>query len=134
MNIVGCRELLHFTDLGLINIPAKIDTGAYSNVLHCNYIEEIDGKLNFKIGDNKYQFEKFKKISVKSSFGQEQERYAILTNVVLGNISYKLYVSLNNRDKMRYPMLIGRRFLQKFKYIVDVNQEYININDNFKKI
>lgn len=134
MNIVGCRELLHFTDLGLINIPAKIDTGAYSNVLHCNYIEEIDGKLNFKIGDNKYQFEKFKKINVKSSFGQEQERYAILTNVVLGNISYKLYVSLNNRDKMRYPMLIGRRFLQKFKYIVDVNQEYININDNFKKI
>jgi hypothetical protein len=134
MNIVGCRELLHFTDLGLINIPAKIDTGAYSNVLHCNYIEEIDGKLNFKIGDNKYQFEKFKKISVKSSFGQEQERYAILTNVVLGNISYKLYVSLNNRDQMRYPMLIGRRFLQKFKYIVDVNQECININDNFKKI
>lgn len=134
MNIVGCRELLHFTDLGLINIPAKIDTGAYSNVLHCDYIEEIDGKLNFKIGDNKYQFEKFKKISVKSSFGQEQERYAILTNVVLGNISYKLYVSLNNRDKMKYPVLIGRRFLQKFKYIVDVNQECININDNFKKI
>lgn len=134
MNIVGCRELLHFTDLGLVNIPAKIDTGAYSNVLHCDYIEEIDGKLNFKIGDNKYQFEKFKKISVKSSFGQEQERYAILTNVVLGNISYKLYVSLNNRDKMKYPVLIGRRFLQKFKYIVDVNQECININDNFKKI
>ena len=134
MNIVGCRELLHFTDLGLINIPAKIDTGAYSNVLHCDYIEEIDGKLNFKIGDNKYQFEKFKKISVKSSFGQEQERYAILTNVVLGNISYKLYVSLNNRDKMKYPVLIGRRFLQKFKYIVDVNQECININDYFKKI
>ena len=134
MNIVGCRELLHFTDLGLVNIPAKIDTGAYSNVLHCDYIEEIDGELNFKIGDNKYQFEKFKKISVKSSFGQEQERYAILTNVVLGNISYKLYVSLNNRDKMKYPVLIGRRFLQKFKYIVDVNQECININDYFKKI
>jgi hypothetical protein len=134
MNIVGWRELFHFTDLGLVNVPAKIDTGAYSNVLHCDEIEEINETLHLKIGNNKYQFEKFKKISVKSSFGEEQERYAILTNVVLGNISYKLYVSLNNRDKMKYPLLIGRRFLQKFKYIVDVNKECININDYFKKV
>jgi hypothetical protein len=134
MNIVGWRELFHFTDLGLVNVPAKIDTGAYSNVLHCDEIEEINGTLHLKIGNNKYQFEKFKKISVKSSFGEEQERYAILTNVFLGNISYKLYVSLNNRDKMKYPLLIGRRFLQKFKYIVDVNKECININDYFKKV
>ena len=134
MNIVGWRELFHFPELKLVNIPGKIDTGAWSNVLHCDEIEEINGTLHLKIGNNKYQFEKFKKISVKSSFGEEQERYSILTNVVLGNISYKLYVSLNNRDKMKYPLLIGRRFLQKFKYIVDVNKECININDYFKKV
>ena len=134
MNIVGWRELFHFTDLGLVNIPAKIDTGAYSNVLHCDEIEEIEGILHFRIGKNKYQFQKFKTINVKSSFGDEQERYAILTNVILGNTPYKLYVSLNNRDNMQYPMLIGRRFLQKFNYIVDVNKECLNINDFFKKI
>ena len=70
MNIVGWRELFHFTDLGLVNVPAKIDTGAYSNVLHCDEIEEINEILHLKIGNNKYQFEKFKKISVKSSFGE----------------------------------------------------------------
>jgi hypothetical protein len=134
MNIVGWRELFHFTDLGLVNVPAKIDTGAYSNVLHCDDIQEIDGKLHFRIGERNYIFEKYKTINVKNSFGDEQERYSILTNVILGNTPYKLHVSLNNRDNMKYPMLIGRRFLQKFKYIVDVNQECININDFFKKV
>jgi hypothetical protein len=57
-----------------------------------------------------------------------------VTDVVLGNKQYKLKVTLNNRDKMKYPLLIGRRFLQKFGYIVDVNKECININDHFKKI
>ena len=134
MNIVGWRELFHFTDLGLVNVPAKIDTGAYSNVLHCDDIQEIDGKLHFRIGERNYIFEKYKTINVKNSFGDEQERYSILTNVILGNTPYKLHVSLNNRDNMKYPMLIGRRFLQKFKYIVDVNQECINIYDFFKKV
>lgn len=134
MNIVGWRELFHFVDLGLANVPAKIDTGAYSNVLHCDEIEELDGKLHFRIGDKNFVYEKFKTINVKSSFGHEQERYAILTSVILGNTPYKLYVSLNNRDNMQYPMLIGRRFLQKFNFIVDVNKECLNINDFFKKV
>jgi hypothetical protein len=134
MNIVGWRELFHFIDLELVNIPAKIDTGAYSNVLHCDEVEEIDKKLHFRIGDKKFIFEKYKILNVKNSFGVEQERYAIFTNVILGNKEFKLYISLNNRDNMKYPMLIGRRFLQKFKYIVDVNQECININDFFKKV
>ena len=134
MNIVGWRELFHLVDLGFVNIPAKIDTGAYSNVLHCDKIEIIDDKLHFNIGDKNFVFEKYKTVSVRSSFGEEHERYAILTSVLLGNKQYKLHISLNNRDKMKYPMLIGRRFLQKFGYIVDVNQECININDFFKKV
>ena len=134
MNVVGWRELFHFTELKLVNIPGKIDTGAWSNVLHCDEINLIDGKLNVKIGNNNYVFDKYKTIDVKSSFGEEQCRWSIITPVLLGNKEYKLQISLNNREKMKYPLLIGRRFLQKFKYIVDVNKECININDHFKKI
>jgi hypothetical protein len=134
MNIVGWRELFHFPELKLVNIPGKIDTGAWSNVLHCDEINLIDDKLNVKIGNNNYIFDKFKSIDVKSSFGDEKERWSIITPILLGNKEYKLQISLGNRDKMKYPLLIGRRFLQKFKYIVDVNKECININDHFKKI
>ena len=134
MNIVGWRELFHFVELGFVNVPAKIDTGAYGNVLHCDAIEVIEDKLHFTIDKKNFIFEKYKTVSVRSSFGEEHERYTILTSVLLGNKKYKLYVSLNNRDKMKYPMLIGRRFLQKFGYVVDVNQECININDYFKKV
>jgi hypothetical protein len=134
MDIVGWRELFHFVELGFVNVHAKIDTGAYGNVMHCDTIEIIEDKLHFTIGKKNFVFEKYKTVSVRSSFGEEHERYTILTSVLLGNKQYKLHVSLNNRDKMKYPMLIGRRFLQKFGYVVDVNQEYININDFFKKV
>jgi hypothetical protein len=134
MNIVGWRELFHFPILSLVNIPGKIDTGAWGNVLHCDKIELNDNKLFVTIGNNNYIFDEFKSIDIKSSFGDEQERWSIVTPVILGNKEFKLRVSLNNRDKMKYPLLIGRRFLQKFKYIVDVNKECININDYFKKV
>jgi hypothetical protein len=134
MNIVGWRELFHFPSLRLVNIPGKIDTGAWGNVLHCDKIELNDNKLFVTIGNNNYIFDEFKSIDIKSSFGDEQERWSIVTPVILGNKEFKLRVSLNNRDKMKYPLLIGRRFLQKFKYIVDVNKEFININDYFKKV
>ena len=64
MNIVGWRELFHFPELKLVNIPGKIDTGAWSNVLHCDEINLIDDKLNVKIGNNNYIFDKFKIIDV----------------------------------------------------------------------
>jgi hypothetical protein len=134
MNIVGWRELFHFPSLSLVNIPGKIDTGAWGNVLHCDQIELNDNKLFVTIGNNNYIFDEFKLIDIKSSFGDEQERWSIVTPVILGNKEFKLRISLNNRDKMKYPLLIGRRFLQKFKYIVDVNKECININDYFKKV
>ena len=134
MNIVGWREIFHFPSLGLVNIPGKIDTGAWSNVLHCDNIELVDDKLIVTIGNNNHIFDNFKTIDIKSSFGDEQERWSVIVPVILGNKEFKLQISLNNRDKMKYPLLIGRRFLQKFKYIVDVNQECININDDFKKV
>jgi len=134
MNIVGWREIFHFPSLGLVNVPGKIDTGAWSNVLHCDEIEIVDEKLTFKIGKSSYSFEKYELVDIKSSFGDEHARYCIVTDVILGNKEYKLKITLNNRDKMKYPLLIGRRFLQKFGYIVDVNKECININDHFKKI
>lgn len=134
MNIVGWRELFHFPDLKLVNIPAKIDTGAWSNVLHCDSIDLVNEELIVKIGKNTYTFSEYHQVDVKNSFGDEQCRWGIKTNVLLGNKKYVLNVSLNNRESMKYPLLIGRRFLQKFRYIVDVNQECININDHFKKI
>jgi hypothetical protein len=132
---VGRKESVSFTDLGIENMKAKIDTGAYGIALHVDGIEIVDDKINFWIGNksNIFVFDKYKKIKVKNSFGEKQERYSILTRIKLGDNIYKFYVSLTDRKNMKYPVLIGRRFLHKFNYLVDVRQKNIH-HDRDKKM
>ena len=37
---------------------------------------------------------------------------------------YKTVISLTDRSDMKYPMLIGRKFLSE-RFLVDVSQEYL---------
>ena len=129
---VGRSENISFPDLKIEKIKAKVDTGAYGIALHVDDIRQEDGKLYFKIDSEEFTYEKFKTVSVKSSFGKVQKRFSILTKMIIGDSVYKFYVSLTDRKKMRYPVLIGRRFLYKFNYLVDVTKK--NINDTNKKV
>lgn len=128
---VGRCENVSFPELNIGKLKGKIDTGAYGIALHVDDIEVVDGKLKFKIDSKEFVYEKFKKVSVKSSFGRKQERFLIFTKIKIGESRYKFFISLANRKNMRYPVLIGRRFLHKFNYIVDVRMK--NINDTDKK-
>jgi hypothetical protein len=53
--VIGRREIVDFPMLQLLQLEAKIDTGAYTSALHCKDIKllEIDGKttLCFKLLD-----------------------------------------------------------------------------------
>lgn len=93
----------------------------------------MDNKLYFHIGRQRFCYEQYKTIKVKSSFGKSQVRYSIKTKVKLGDDFYKVSISLSNRKNMKYKCLIGRRFLYKNKFLVDVNKRFIN-NDNNKKM
>jgi len=129
---VGRVENISFPELKIESIKAKVDTGAYGVALHVDNIRHEDGKLYFTIGDEEFSYNKFKTIVVKNSFGRVQERFSILTKLTIGDSIYKFYVSLTDRKNMRYPVLIGRRFLYKFNYLVDVRKK--NINDRNKKV
>lgn len=134
MKKIGRIEKIGFPDLNIISIDAKVDTGAYSIALHVDGIRSRNGKLSFWIDNplNRIYFDKYETIEVKSSFGKIQKRYSIMTRVKVGRTIYKVYISLTNRKGMKYPVLIGRRFLYKFNYIVDVRKK--NINDRAKKM
>ena len=134
MKKIGRIEKIAFPDLKIDSIDAKIDTGAYGTALHVNGIRTRNGKLSFWVDDPKSRvyFDKYKVISVRNSFGRVQKRYSVMTRVKVGDATYKIYVSLTNRKDMKYPVLIGRRFLYKFNYIVDVRKK--NINDRVKKV
>ena len=131
--IVGKRELISIIDLELFDLDAKVDTGADSNALHCDHIE-IDGdKVSFTLLDEVHEayhgkrmtFPIYKIKKVKSSNGQVQQRPAIKVSVNFMGKRYKSVISLTNRADMKYPMLIGRRFLSG-KFLVDVEKEYLS--------
>ena len=132
--IIGRSENVILPELFNIEVKSKIDTGAFSNALHVDGIEKVESGVKVWVDtpDNNFIFNKYKKIQVKNSFGQKQTRWAVLTRIKLGTKTYKCYICLTKRNKMKYPMLIGRKFLYKFGYIVDVTKK--NIYDTNKTV
>ncbi|MBU3015890.1 RimK/LysX family protein [Poseidonibacter lekithochrous] len=128
--IVGRREIISILDLNLIDLDAKVDTGADSNALHCDNIVIEGDMVHFCLLDEVHESYHGKRMSmplhkvkkVKSSNGETQLRPSIKVSVEFFGKKYKSVISLTNRADMKFPMLIGRRFL-KDRFIVDVSKE-----------
>jgi hypothetical protein len=126
--IIGRKELVDFPELGIAGIYAKIDTGAYSNTLHCHDIYVKDNKLCFKVLDPSHPvfsrkeqfFSEFSQKNIKNSSGKVEKRYIIKTKIKIAGRVIKSIISLSDRATMRYPVLIGRKLL-KNKFVVDVS-------------
>ena len=137
--VIGYIDHLELPEFGVKRIPCKIDTGAYTSTLHCSNVRilEEDGQqvLCFKLYDPKFgirtrkefRFTKFEERQVRSSNGQVESRYAIITYVVLFEKRFKIEFTLSYRDNMRFPILLGRRFLRK-RFIVDVSKKDLSAN------
>ena len=133
LSIIGRIEPISILDLELFDLDAKIDTGAYSNSLHCDDITVEDGFVTFRLLDRVHPSYHNKKIKiplyqekrVKSSNGIIQKRAFIQVNVKFANKIYKTVISLTSRADMKYPMLIGRKFL-KNRFLVDVSKKNLS--------
>ncbi|MBN2816136.1 MAG: ATP-dependent zinc protease [Campylobacterales bacterium] len=137
MKIVGRKERITILDLELVDLDAKVDTGADSNALHCDNIDlSKEGYVTFSLLDEVHEAYHGKRLTlplhtvkrVRSSNGELQERPTIKVDVHFFGKKYTTVISLTNRADMRYPMLIGRKFLSG-KFLVDVSQEYIAHNN-----
>lgn len=129
--ILGKYELAHFPDLGKEDVKAKVDTGAKSSALHASHIRvrEKDGKERLEcylLGDHtkKVVFDTFSTRIIKSSNGSAEKRFVVALRVRVYKRAYKTEFTLSNRISMRFPVLLGRRFLRK-KYLVDVSGAYL---------
>ena len=121
---IGRTETWDFPDLGLKRVAVKVDTGAFTSSLHCQDIKVVTKgekyMVHFKLDERQQKLPLMSRKIVKSSFGETEERYTIRTKVlIVGRLLY-IEFSLTDRGDMKYPILIGRKFLQK-GFIVDVN-------------
>jgi hypothetical protein len=116
-----------------------VDTGAYGCALHCHHIQVVRrgniDVLSFKVldpshpeyEDREFIVKKFRSKSVKSSSGDAEYRYTIKTPVIIFNKSRIVEFSLTDRNRMKYPVLLGRKFITR-RFVVDVQLKDISFN------
>jgi len=127
---IGRKDKADFPDLGLQDVSIKMDTGAFTSAIHCRKIElrKVEGEeiLFFTLLDpshdqyNKKEFSTsiYSEKQIKNSFGMSERRFVIVTTIKLFAKKYNIELSLSERGEMRFPILIGRRFLIG-KFVVD---------------
>ena len=135
LRVIGWREWVSIPPLGIKRIKAKIDTGASSSSLHAYDIEVLDDleqqHVQFKIQplqknrsvvvQAKVPIQDFRK--VKSSNGQTTIRPVIRTSIMIFGHKHEIDVTLFDRAKMGFRMLIGREALRG-RFVVDSAQSY----------
>jgi len=122
---LGWREWCALPALGIPAIKAKVDTGAKTSCLHTFSIEPYteDGidYVRFLVHPLQKNEElviectarvKDERV-VSDSGGHKETRYIIETEMLIGDKSRLIEMSLTNRDSMRFRMLLGRRAMKE---------------------
>ncbi len=139
--VIGSTDKVDFPDLNLENVGCKIDTGALTSSIHCHHVRLIERNgeeyVTFQVLDpshekfkkKTYKVKEFTERKIRNSFGQSEYRFIIKTKVVLFDREFEAEFSLADRERMRYPVLLGKSFL-KGRFIVDVGRR--NLSHKFK--
>lgn len=123
-------------DFEIADIPAKVDTGAYRSAAHADQVTlSDDGKtLTFRLlGGHPVcgklatiiSTTQFQRVWIANSFGHREERYEVKLRVKLGPKIFPATFSLANRSKKVYPILLGRKLLNK-RFLVDTGYTQID--------
>jgi len=135
--IIGRKEKITLEEWGLKNITAKIDTGAYTSAIHCEYtqVKMLGGKevLEFIVLSPSHKLykhqlistERFSRKKVKNSFGQVEIRYKVSTKIRIFDQAFEAEFTLSERSKMKNPILLGRKLL-KGRFLIDVDKVHLS--------
>jgi hypothetical protein len=140
---IGRVDKADFLELSLIEIDVKIDSGAYTSSIHCSNIKEItlneESLIQFTLLDPEHSYYNNKEFTfkdyaskiVKSSNGISEKRFMILTEIILFNTKIPIHLTLSERKEMKFPILLGRKFLNK-KFVIDTVKK--NLSYKLKNI
>jgi len=132
--IVGWKEWASLPDLHIFNSRAKIDTGAKTSSIHAYDIQEcddshvtffVDTKSGSRVESHHCKAKVLDHRAVKSSMGHIQHRYVIESKLQIGTTTKSIALTLANRSKMRFKILIGREALND-DFLVDPGLAFVN--------
>lgn len=138
--VIGRFDKADFPALNLNDIAVKIDTGAYTSSIHCDNIVEDDDGIHCTFLDDEhpnyngkqFTFPEYDIVFVRSSNGIIQKRYQVQSKIKIFGKVFKISLSLSDRQEMRYPVLLGRKFLTK-KFIVDTELSDVSFNQKLNE-
>ena len=132
--IIGWAEWVQLPQLGLPLIKAKVDTGARTSALHAFSVETFSKRgapwVRFQI----HPIRGSKNLTVTceapvidrrlvtDSGGKSEKRLVIETLARVGDVSRRIEITLTNREKMAFRMLLGRQAISKFDFLVNPAQ------------
>lgn len=133
-HIIGKTDRADFPKFGLENVKVKIDSGAYTSSIHCDdIIEKDDGLSVVFLHENEegftgktIYFDEYETKKVRSSSGQSQIRYKVKGNISLFGETFNTEFTLSIRDRMKYPVLLGRKLLNK-QFLIDTSKKNLSI-------
>ncbi|QDS99976.1 ATP-dependent zinc protease family protein [Adhaeretor mobilis] len=116
-----------------LTFTARVDTGATTSSIHVEQWNIADSaekmtknlgkKIRFQIkngdGDRKWLERKIEAISVVKTSEREEMRYKVPVTLTCNGVKKRVLVSLNDRSHMKFPVLLGRNYLEG-DFLVDV--------------
>ena len=113
-------------------LKAKIDTGARTSAIHATNIQIYRKNGSEMVKFQLYQSKSFLNIDtqlisykkIKSSFGLTETRPTIHMKIQIGAEIWLTEITLAQRAKLTYPMLIGRNTLNK-RHIIHSHRSYL---------
>jgi ribosomal protein S6--L-glutamate ligase len=133
--IIGWKEWCALPSLDIPGIKAKIDTGAKTSSLHAYDIEPIQYRGETWVRFSLHPLQRHNEIVivrkakvtdqryVTSSSGHRELRYVINTTLKIGKIVKTIELTLANREKMVFKMLLGRDALTK-DFIISPDKQH----------
>lgn len=135
VHILGATAIVTEISSGM-QFPARVDTGAMSCSIHCDAVEiqrasvnpkeNIGKHIRFRTkgadGKPKWVQTKVADFVIVRTADRDEERYKVALRLRCNDVEKNVLVTLNNREKMSYPMLLGRNFLRD-DFLVNVSAD-----------
>jgi hypothetical protein len=131
--LIGTVEQVDLPEWGIESLPAKIDTGARSSALHVENIEVLgDGRVRFDVRLHRKKRTRrvhvvatiARQSRVRPSSGHSELRFFVKTTVRIGPVEREVELSLVDRERMLYRMLLGRTTVAT-DFLIDAGGRYL---------
>lgn len=134
-SVLGWREWVRLPELGVDRIKVKVDTGARSSSLHAYDVERVEREgetlLRFRVHpvqrDDSVAVEVevplHEERKVRPSTGRGAVRPVIVTDLEMAGRRFPVEITLANRDRMGFRMLLGREALAG-RFLVDPSTSF----------